>query len=223
MDECSYSQEPLEMILTIEETVKLIEKVTSELSSSCYASIKPSILSLSFNLKRHGPSLEDLHVEHLKRLQQAMRSACRDPKLDLVSRVHLLEIIELRSFNWAASHHVTNFYKMKLDEIKGLSEAQSAPAVAQTNSLKPSSRLNANAPDFCLSISNQPTKSVSFNPDCSPFVSLRQPPFNQDQLISNSRNNLVSNPVNVQFGKEHINDGTDETTSYIPISKKKKK
>ena len=47
-----------------------------------------------------------------------MRASCRDDRLDLVSRLHLLEVIELRAMDWVGNENVTNYYKQKLAQIE---------------------------------------------------------------------------------------------------------
>jgi len=43
-----------------------------------------------------------------------LRNACKDTTLDIVARLHLLEIIELRAMKWVLSESVINYYKQKL-------------------------------------------------------------------------------------------------------------
>ena len=89
-------------------------------------------------LKRSGPHLEHLYKDQLDKLGIALRNACRDDELDLVSdvmgcdvmgwevlnslfqvsRVHILEIIELRAMNWQPNENVTAFYKQKLSQLE---------------------------------------------------------------------------------------------------------
>ena len=47
-----------------------------------------------------------------------MRASCKDDRLDLVSRLHLLEVIELRAMDWVGNENVTNYYKQKLAQIE---------------------------------------------------------------------------------------------------------
>jgi len=228
MDRFLDNQEPLQMILSMEETVKLTERVTKQLSQGSYSSIQPSILSLASSLKRHGPSMECLHGEHLDRLQLVLRSACRDKKLDLVSRLHLLEMIELRSFNWAPSQHVTNYYKMKLSQIKGdmlggTKELPRAPA-SQSSFKPPSSHLNANAPDFHLGTSHllmnlphRPTTSSLFSSSINPepTINIQPPPMRPRQSANYSGDNLGVNLENdkTQAMEKDIKAGSGDSNS----------
>jgi len=165
---------PLKMSLTLEDTVALVETVTKQLedarSSSVYdRPVRSSILNLSHNLKRLGAQVEAVAGERDKvdRLQVCMRAACKDPHLDLVSRVHLLELIELRAMSWTPDQNVTNYYKQKLLQIEAEvaaaesgSESPASPATApvQINTTSPDWRIGESAmasppPDQGLSMS----------------------------------------------------------------------
>ena len=47
----------------------------------------------------------------------ALRNACKDTTLDIVARLHLLEIIELRAMKWVLTDSVINYYKQKLSMV----------------------------------------------------------------------------------------------------------
>ena len=95
---------PHKSVLSLEDVVSLVEKVTKDLSSHTYdTSTQDAIKDVCINLKHHGPSLESTDRAVLDNLQQVLRFACRDNNLDLVSRVYLLEIIELRALKWVPS------------------------------------------------------------------------------------------------------------------------
>lgn len=94
--------------------------------------------SLCANLKRSGAQMESSHKDPMDRLLSALVAACRDEDLDLVCRVHMLEIIELRSMGWQTNENVTNYYKQKLAQI------EVSPPRTQTAPVQ----LNPTAPDF---------------------------------------------------------------------------
>ena len=50
----------------------------------------------------------------MNRLDTAMRVACRDPELDLVTRLHILELVELRQNGWALNENILAYYRQKL-------------------------------------------------------------------------------------------------------------
>lgn len=172
------------MSLSLEDTVVLVEAVTKQLSSGNYdRSIRSSIVNMSSNVKRLGPQLETHHKERLDALQGGLRTACRDENLDLVSRVHLLELIELRAMSWLPNENVTNYYKQKLAlieaEVGETEPSQPATAPAQ---------LNPHAPNFRSVISPSPTATLPIfrtatvpqplapRPSTPPVIQLQPPP-----------------------------------------------
>ena len=48
-----------------------------------------------------------------------LRNACRDGSLDLVARLQLLEIIELRAMKWKPNENLTNYYQKKMSQVAG--------------------------------------------------------------------------------------------------------
>ena len=70
----------------------------------------------------------------------ALRNACKDTTLDIVARLHLLEIIELRAMKWVLTDSVINYYKQKLSMV----DCDDPDSLAN-NFKRP---LNVNAPLF---------------------------------------------------------------------------
>lgn len=152
---------------SVEDAVVMIENVCRHLNNRNYErQVINGLLSLCMTLKRSGPHLEHLYKDQLDKLGIALRNACRDDELDLVSRVHILEIIELRAMNWQPNENVTAFYKQKLAQLEysghldqippstpctpgldspGVNMCQTAPVM-----------LNPTAPDFSPLHSGQP-------------------------------------------------------------------
>jgi len=122
-----------------EDLLVLLEAVLRALVSRQYdGQMVGQVAGLCANLKRSGASLETSHKELMDKLLSAMVAACRDDGLDLVCRVHMLEIIELRSMGWLTNENVTNYYKQKLAQI------DTPPSRPQTAPVQ----LNPAAPDF---------------------------------------------------------------------------
>jgi len=104
---------------SVEDVVVMMENVCSHLNARNYErQVIHGLLSLCSTLKRSGPQIENLYKDQLDKLGIALRNACRDDELDLVSRVHILEIIELRAMNWQPNENVTAFYKQKLNQLE---------------------------------------------------------------------------------------------------------
>lgn len=152
------------------QVLELYGKVAKELKDKRYGShVVQQIMSLNKGLKLFGPQLDQTDKEVLDRYQVFLRNACRDGSLDLVARLQLLEIIELRAMKWKANDNVTNYYKTKMLQVEQCNEAnffqQSGPMqydVQQQHQLQqplqalvsggsgshPTSPLNANAVEF---------------------------------------------------------------------------
>ncbi len=54
----------------------------------------------------------------MNRLDTAMRVACRDPELDLVTRLLILELVELRQNAWNLNENILAYYRQKLAQAK---------------------------------------------------------------------------------------------------------
>ena len=122
-----------------EQVLELYGKVAKDLSTKSYdGNLVASIVALNQGLKVYGLQVEQTHKEVLDRYQVSvifnspniisnhtfqafLRNACRDGSLDLVARLQLLEIIELRSMKWKPNENVTNYYKHKLLQVEVLS------------------------------------------------------------------------------------------------------
>ena len=61
------------------------------------------------------------------------RTVCRDEDLDLVSRVQILHIIELRAAGWVTNDNMVAYYKQKLSHIEVGDKMRDSPQVRQQN------------------------------------------------------------------------------------------
>jgi len=97
------------------------------------------------NLKISGPTLETSHKDQMDKLNHSLTVACRSDSLDLVARVHMLEMIELRTMGWQPNENVSNYYKQKLAQIEH--ESSIGPGCSTKAQTAPVS-LNTGAQDF---------------------------------------------------------------------------
>lgn len=126
---------------TMEDVVKLLEFITQTLESGNHdKQLVTAIIRLNGALKTQGNNLELFHRGLLDRAQVSLRDACKDTKLDIVARLHILEIIELRSMKWVLNDSVLNYYKQKLSHLDYV------PPENSDSTKIPS--LNVNAPTF---------------------------------------------------------------------------
>ncbi len=92
-----------------------LKKMEKESDSSLSDSVTSAIVVLNRALKSRGTQLESGHAgDDLEALFGCLRAACRDDRLDMASRLHLLEIIELRSLGWRLDPSVAEYYQQKL-------------------------------------------------------------------------------------------------------------
>jgi len=138
-----------------EDVMELFERVMKHLSDKIFKpEVVSAIISLNAALKFLGEHIDASNKDFMDKFQVTMREACKSRELDLVGRLQLLEIIEMRSVKWKPHEDVTNFYRNKLNQVEQ-GNAQEALKVTSlkervTNSLKclAPACLNANAPDF---------------------------------------------------------------------------
>ena len=64
----------------------------------------------------------------MDKLNHALMSACRLDQFPLLSRLRMLELLELRSLDWQSNVTLDNYYKQKLAQI----EVESKPQQSQT-------------------------------------------------------------------------------------------
>jgi len=134
--------------LSQEDLLFVIDSIRKNLGSKCEGvgadQMVGQLQLLCANLKLIGPNLEQNNKDQMDKLNQALMNACRLDSLDLVARVHMLEIIELRTMGWQANENVTNYYKQKLAQIESESNPNTAVCKAQTAPVT----LNPSAPNF---------------------------------------------------------------------------
>jgi len=136
--------------IPMEEIVKLLELIPQQLDMKNYnETCVKAIVRLNSALKQHGSQLEHLHRNLLDKAQISLRNACKDTNLSITARLHILEIIELRSMKWAQSESTRSFYAQKISSM--------LPKSDETDSSK-QLQLNVNAPTFQPS-TNIPTSN----------------------------------------------------------------
>ncbi|XP_023179890.1 eukaryotic translation initiation factor 4E-binding protein Mextli isoform X2 [Drosophila hydei] len=96
--------------LVIEELIQLIDNVTVGLQS-CNTTTE-SITLLLHNLRVHGPQLEAVSKDTLDRAFVVFRNASLDERLNIMTRLKLLELIELRANSWEDKDTIA-YYKSK--------------------------------------------------------------------------------------------------------------
>lgn len=121
--------------ISVEELITLIENVAD---SVALGQCNPDSMTLLLaNLRIHGPQLEDYSkstldqgiLEGFKGCEESsniltisayvkFRNASQDERLSIITRMNLLELIELRAKSWQISDGINTYYKHKASDIQ---------------------------------------------------------------------------------------------------------
>ncbi|XP_067624428.1 eukaryotic translation initiation factor 4E-binding protein Mextli isoform X2 [Eurosta solidaginis] len=96
--------------MLVEELIQLIENVALTLQSGIN-NTEP-MAALVQNLRIHGPQLETVSKDTLDRAFVVFRNASQDERLNIMTRLNLLELIELRAKGWE-DNGFNSYYKTK--------------------------------------------------------------------------------------------------------------
>ncbi|XP_035205036.1 eukaryotic translation initiation factor 4E-binding protein Mextli-like, partial [Stegodyphus dumicola] len=69
-------------------------------------------------LKKRGEELDSSHKDAVDRYFSTLRNAAREDRLDIISRLKLLEVIEIRAMGWKTNENLTNYYNSKIQELE---------------------------------------------------------------------------------------------------------
>eukprot|EP00092_Neocalanus_flemingeri_P037806 GFUD01041156.1.p1 GENE.GFUD01041156.1~~GFUD01041156.1.p1 ORF type:complete len:284 (-),score=117.82 GFUD01041156.1:86-937(-) len=96
-----------------------LEQLLPLLPSGPYSPSTLSLLAtLCTGLKLVGPMMERNHKDKLDTLQTLLTKICQDRDLDLVLRLQVLEVIELRTLGWKSNEGVDNYYKERFTQFE---------------------------------------------------------------------------------------------------------
>ncbi|XP_059088844.1 uncharacterized protein LOC131884956 isoform X2 [Tigriopus californicus] len=185
---------PIEAVQSPEDCLALLGSVIQSYQMERFGSeTQNAIVALNAALKIYGTQIEAHYKDQLNAAMLSIQKACKDDRLNLISRIYFLEIVELRVMEWKMDENVSKYYKQKLAHL----EMQANQELSNTSS--PSKRglktdrsvsLNANAPQFI-----------------PPDVMNPPPKLENDQskvkLSASSMNELVIR--NPDSGRGHLN------------------
>ncbi|XP_067122186.1 eukaryotic translation initiation factor 4E-binding protein Mextli isoform X2 [Centruroides vittatus] len=105
--------------ITVDEVIQELESLYITITNGNFdKSAVMSIIKVCNQLKLKGQEIETLYKEQLDRYFVTLRNASRDERIDILCRMRLLEVIELRAMHWKINENVTNYYKQKLQELE---------------------------------------------------------------------------------------------------------
>ncbi|KAF5273632.1 hypothetical protein FQR65_LT04631 [Abscondita terminalis] len=129
---------------TVENVMQAVDQVAAHLASKLVdptISYKDNIINLCQHLKVYGAYLELLYQDQLNRAFVIFRNSSQDDeRLDYLSRLHLLELIELRAKGWKGTDTMNQYYRKKASQCVQIEASESA------SSLTDSMISNASAP-----------------------------------------------------------------------------
>lgn len=94
----------------------MTENVAASLASGCNNA--DGMNALLANLRLHGPQLENISKDTLDRAFVIFRNASQDERLNIMTRLNLLELIELRAKSWQVSDGTNTYYKHKATNVE---------------------------------------------------------------------------------------------------------
>jgi len=99
--------------------LKLVDEVCSVIHSKrSDINTRKKVQHLKELLRLNGQAVEKFNKESLNKLEKELREACFDLNMDIVTRLAVLEIIELRLNNWVSNPVMANMYKQRLAEAQ---------------------------------------------------------------------------------------------------------
>jgi len=110
---------PETVVISPSSVLLQLDQLLPLLSSGPYSASTLSMLTtLCTGLKAAGPLLDMNHKDKLDSLQTLLTKICQDSQLDLVLRLQVLEVIELRTLGWKSNEGVDNYYKERFTQFE---------------------------------------------------------------------------------------------------------
>ncbi|XP_014229146.1 eukaryotic translation initiation factor 4E-binding protein Mextli isoform X2 [Trichogramma pretiosum] len=124
--------------ISVDDIVALIDNVASQLRSGFYdQSLQSNIVTMGNHLKLYSHDLEMIYKDQLDRAFVAIRNGSQDDRLDISTRVHLLELIELRAKQWQRNESMNAYYSQKLSNLDNQNEMMTYENHPLTPSMTP--------------------------------------------------------------------------------------
>lgn len=108
-------------VQSIDELITLMENIAGNLSAGICNS--EGITMLSANLQALGMQLEQVAKDTLDKAFVVFRNASQDERLSIMTRLNLLELIELRAKEWQVSDDINSYYKHKASNVEVCSKS----------------------------------------------------------------------------------------------------
>ena len=103
---------------TVDSVVYLLDWLQPYLCCPMTSTTTAQLASLCVGLKQVGRHLESQHSTKLDTLQTVLSRLCQDSRLDIVLRLRLLEVIELRTLKWEVTPVMEKYYKERFQQLQ---------------------------------------------------------------------------------------------------------
>jgi len=103
---------------TVDSVVYLLDWLQPYLCCPMTSTTTAQLASLCVGLKQVGRHLESQHSTKLDTLQTVLAGLCQDSRLDIVLRLRLLEVIELRTLKWEVTPVMEKYYKERFQQLQ---------------------------------------------------------------------------------------------------------
>ncbi|XP_018326887.1 eukaryotic translation initiation factor 4E-binding protein Mextli isoform X2 [Agrilus planipennis] len=121
---------------TVENVMQAVDQVAALLASSHVnpnISYKENIINLCQHLKVYGAYLELLYQDQMNRAFVIFRNSSQDDeRLDYLSRLHLLELIELRAKGWKGTDIMNQYYRKKANQCVQIEASETASSLSES-------------------------------------------------------------------------------------------
>lgn len=121
---------------TVENVMQAVDQVAAHLVSKHVdpnITYKDNIINLCQHLKVYGAYLELLYQDQLNRAFVIFRNSSQDDeRLDYLSRLHLLELIELRAKGWKGNEVMNQYYRTKVNQCVQIEASESASSLTDS-------------------------------------------------------------------------------------------
>ncbi|KAF2882415.1 hypothetical protein ILUMI_23785 [Ignelater luminosus] len=121
---------------TVESVMQAVDQVAALLVSKHIdpnIPYKDSIINLCQHLKVYGAYLELLFEDQLNRAFIVFRNSSQDDeRLDYLSRLHLLELIELRAKGWKGTDMMNQYYRKKANQCVQIEASESTSSLTES-------------------------------------------------------------------------------------------
>ncbi|XP_046961033.1 eukaryotic translation initiation factor 4E-binding protein Mextli isoform X5 [Vanessa cardui] len=99
-------------INSVDDLIVLTEAVAYQMMQGNFdRALQSNVATMYSNLKLYGAQLEALYKDFLDRYFVVFRNGSQDERLDKKTRLHLLELIELRAKHWQGSDYMSQYYR----------------------------------------------------------------------------------------------------------------